>query len=110
MPVDRLRVEYVSSSERSGYRPVFERNAERLLAQAKTVNNLAVPIRVAAVEIVQQTTALVDHHDQSAPGCVVFHMGLEMRGQIIDPLTEKRDLHFGRACVLDMCPELFDQH
>src|SRR2546426_5049274 len=110
MPDDRLRTECVTSRERSGYRPDSNEKAGRLLAQAKTVNNLAVPIRVAAVEIVQQAAALIDHHDQSAPGCVVFHMGLEMRGQIIDPLAEKRDLHFGRACVLDMSPELFDQH
>ena len=84
-------------------------NFGQLLAQAKTFNNLAVPIRVAAVEIVQQTAALIDHHDQSAARCVVFHVGLEVRGQIVDPLAQKRDLHFGRACIFNMGPELFDQ-
>jgi hypothetical protein len=39
----------------------------RLLAQTKTINNLAVPYRVAAVKIVQQTPPLVHHHDQAAP-------------------------------------------
>src|SRR5207249_10519759 len=96
MPDDRLRVECVTSRERSGYRPDSNETAGRLLAQAKTFNNLAVPIRVAAVEIVQQTTALIDHHDQSAARCMVFHVGLEMRGQIVDPLAKKRDLHFWR--------------
>ena len=84
--------------------------AGRLLAQAKTFNNLAVPIRVAAVEIVQQTAALIDHHDQSAARCMVLHVGLEVRGQVVDPLAQKRNLHFRRACVLDMGSELFDQH
>jgi hypothetical protein len=83
---------------------------EQLLAQTKTINNLAVPIRVTPVEIVQQTPALVDHHDQPPPGRVVFNVGLEMRRQVVDPLAQKRDLHFGRARVLHMSPELFDQH
>ena len=52
---------------------------EQLLAQAKAINNLAVPIRVTAIEIVQQTTTLIDHHDQTAAGCMVFHVRLEMR-------------------------------
>jgi hypothetical protein len=38
-----------------------------LLAQAESFHNLAIPIRVPAIEIVQQPAALVDHHDQSAP-------------------------------------------
>jgi hypothetical protein len=38
-----------------------------LLAQAKPIHNLAVPIRVPAVQIIQQSPALVDHHDQSPP-------------------------------------------
>src|ERR1700687_4941449 len=109
MPEDRLRVECVTSYERSGYRPISVVNRGRLLAQAKTFNNLAVPIRVATVEIVQQTAALIDHHDQPATRCMVLHVGLEVRGQVVDPLAQKRDLHFWRACVLDMGPELFDQ-
>jgi len=40
---------------------------------------------------------------------MVFHVGLEMRGQIVDPLAKKRDLHFWRARVLNVGPELFDQ-
>ena len=83
---------------------------EQLLAQAKAINNLAVPIRVTPVEIVQQPPALVDHHDQPAAGRVVFNVRLEMRRQVVDPLAKKRDLHFGRARILYMSPELFDQH
>ena len=67
---------------------------ERLLAKAKAFNNLAVPIRITAVKIVQQATALVDHHDQTAPGCMVFHVGLEVRRQVADPLAQQCDLHF----------------
>jgi hypothetical protein len=56
--------EFVTSQTRNEFRL---RPAERLLAQAKAFNNLAIPIRVAAVEIVQHSPALVDHHNQTAP-------------------------------------------
>src|SRR4029077_2527874 len=35
---------------------------EQLLAQTKAFDNLAIPIRVTTVEIIQKTAALVDHH------------------------------------------------
>ena len=63
---DRLLVEFVASRLRCGFRPKFPEIRGRLLAQAKTFNNIAVPIRVAAVEIVQQSPAFVHHHNQSA--------------------------------------------
>jgi len=69
-------------------------DVRQLLAQAKAFNNLAVPIRVATVQIVQQATALVDHHDQAAPGCMVFNVGLEVRCEVADPLAQKCNLDF----------------
>ncbi len=69
-------------------------NVGQLLAQAKTFHNLAVPIRVTTVQIVQQASALVDHHDQTAPGCMVFNVGLEVRRQVADPLAQKCYLDF----------------
>ncbi len=82
----------------------------QLLAQAKAINNLAVPIWVTPVEIVQQPPALVHHHDQATARRMVLNVRLEMRRQVVDPLAEKGDLHFGRARILHMSPELFDQH
>ena len=68
---------------------------QRLLAQTEAFDNLAVPIRVTVIEIVQQTPAFIDHHDQSPARCVVFHVRLEVRRQVVDPFTEKRNLYFG---------------
>jgi len=70
------------------------KNVGQLLAQAKAFNNLAVPIRVTTVQIVQQAAALVDHHDQTAPGCMVFNVGLEMRCEVADSLAQKCNLDF----------------
>src|SRR6266849_422318 len=81
-----------------------------LLAQAKAVNNLVIPIRVAAVEIVQQTAALVHHHDEPAARSVVLDVRLQVRRQIVDALAQKRDLHLWRSRILHMRPVLLDQH
>jgi len=39
---------------------------------------------------------------------VILDMNLEVFGKVIDALTEERNLHFGRACVRLMNPELLD--
>src|ERR687891_460571 len=39
---------------------------------------------------------------------VILNMYLEVFGKMVDALTEKRNLHFGRACVRLMNPELLD--
>jgi hypothetical protein len=103
-PADILQLKLLR--KRSGCR----RTTPRLLAQAKPFDNLAIPIRVTPIEIVQQPPALVHHHNQPAAGCVVFYVGLEVRRQIVDPLAQKRYLHFRRARILYMGSELFDQH
>jgi len=39
---------------------------------------------------------------------VILNMNLEVFGEMFDALTEKRNLHFGRACVRLMNSELLD--
>ena len=76
-----------------------------LLAQTKALDNLAIPIRVTAVQVIQQATALVDHHDQSAPRCMILHVRLQMRSQVCDPLAQQCNLHFRRAGIFRMGPD-----
>ena len=83
---------------------------ELLLAQAKAFNNLVIPIRVSPVEIVQQAPPLVHHHDKPTARCMVFHVTLEVRRQVVDAFTQQCNLHFRRSRIFYMCAELFDQH
>src|SRR6267143_7317353 len=62
--------------------------AGQLLAQTKAFDNLAIPIRVTTVKIIQQPPALVDHHDQPASRRVVLEVRLQMRRQIVDSLAQ----------------------
>ncbi len=73
------------------------RKGSPLFAQTETLDNLSIPIRVATIEVVQQPTSPVDHHDQPASRCMVLHMRLKMRSQVVDALAQQGNLHFGRA-------------
>src|SRR5580704_17697103 len=79
-----------------------------LLPQAESFHNPAVAIRVATVQIVQQPTALVDHHDQPATRCVVLRVALEVVRKVADALAQQCDLHFRGTCIFCVYTELLD--
>src|SRR6267378_364149 len=62
--------------------------AGQLLAQTKAFDNLAIPIRVTTVKVIQQPPALVDHHDQPASRRMVLEVHLKMRRQVVDSLAQ----------------------
>src|SRR5258707_12023908 len=55
--------------------------------------------RVDAGEVVEELPALRYELEQSPPGVVVLHVGLEMLGEASDALREDRHLHFRRTGV-----------
>src|SRR5258705_2702285 len=101
---DIMRLEFVTWCVAFGIFP-----CKPLLAQTEPFHNLAVPIRVSPVEIVQESPALVDHHDQSPPRSMVLYVALKVRSQIVDPLAQQCNLHLRLARILNMLTELFDQ-
>jgi hypothetical protein len=86
-------------------RPIEE---SALFAQTKSCHNLAIPIRVSPIQIVQQPAALVDHHDQPAARSVIFCVGLEVGREVVDSLAQQRDLHFRRSGVFRVNPVHLD--
>jgi hypothetical protein len=65
-----------------------------LLANTEALDQLCVPLRVLALEIVEQATALANELQKTATGVVIFGVDLEVLGQVTDTLAEKRDLNF----------------
>ena len=61
--------------------------------------NRLIARQVGLMEIIQQTTALRDHFQQTAPGTVVLDVLLQMLGQVINSLGQKSRLHVRGACV-----------
>src|SRR5215467_4781189 len=81
----------------------------RSLADSELVRQDSVSLRVLLPEVFQEAAAPADEHEQAAAGVVVFLVGLEVIGQAVDPLGEKRDLHFRRARVAVVRLELLDE-
>src|SRR6476659_3419203 len=76
---------------------------EPLLADAQTTDQLRIAFRVLALEIVEQPSALADEFEKPPARVMVLRVGLEMLGEVIDALTEERDLNFGGSGIAVVC-------
>ena len=65
-----------------------------LLTDSKFLDYVFITLGVVLFQIVQQTAALADHHEQTAPGGVVLFMRFEELRQFTDPLAQDGNLHF----------------
>jgi len=64
-------------------------------ADTQPFNQLLVSPIVGAMQIVENLPPLRHHLEQPAARVVVFDVGLEVIGQVADPLRQERDLDFG---------------
>jgi folate-dependent tRNA-U54 methylase TrmFO/GidA len=65
--------------------PVIENPAvDGLLAEAEAANQIAVAIRVRALEMVKQTTTPAHHFQEALTGVVIMNVCLEMIGKGLD--------------------------
>src|SRR5438067_661282 len=80
-------------------RVVINRKSEPLLADVETLNQVRVPLRVFAFQIVEEPAAASHEHQQAAARVMIFCVRLEMFGQVVDTFAEECDLNFGRAGV-----------
>src|SRR5688572_3915184 len=71
----------------------------KLAANPEASDQIAVARLVFALHIIEQAAALADHLQQTATGMVVALMGLEVLGEVGDPLGQDRDLHVRRAGI-----------
>src|SRR6185503_14270452 len=73
-----------------------------LLADTETPNEIGVAIGILALEIVEQSPALADELQQTSAGMMILRVDLEVFGQVIDALTQERDLYLRRSGVAVM--------
>jgi len=58
-----------------------------------------ITLDIGPLEVVEQTSTLRDHLQQAAPRMVIFLMGFEMLGELVDARAEQRDLNLRRARI-----------
>jgi len=73
---------------------------KRLLAQAKLLNQSRIAVVFFAFEVIEQFTTTADHAQQATATMVVFLVGLEVGGQVVDAGSEQSHLDFRGACVV----------
>ena len=60
--------------------------------KSEASDDLLIALGTLPVKVREQPPALSDHHEQSAPAVIVVRGRAEMLGQMLDPLSEERDL------------------
>src|SRR5687767_12510906 len=70
-----------------------------LLAQAEALDHAAVLVRVRALQVIEQLAALADQLEQPATRVEILDVSLEVLGEPVDALGEKRHLDFRRAGI-----------
>ena len=71
-----------------------------LATNPKALNQSFVSFRTLPFQVVQQSPA-PRHHDQQSPaGVMIFLVGLEVLGKLLDPMAQDGNLHFRRAAVI----------
>jgi hypothetical protein len=82
--------------------------AARLTPEPESLDQLLVPHRIVAPQILEQSTPLTHDPQQAAARMMIFHVRLEMIGQLVDALGQECDLDFGRARVFVVDPMSLD--
>jgi hypothetical protein len=80
-----------------------------LLADAMFLNDGFVAFGIALSQVIEQAATPTHHHEQTAPGGMVFLMRLEMLRQLANPGAQDGNLNFRRTSIMVVSPVLFNQ-
>jgi len=67
-----------------------------------------IPFEIALLQIIEKPPPLPYQLQEAPTGMVILDMNLEVPGEVVDTLTQQGDLHFRRASIRLMNPELLD--
>ena len=61
--------------------------AKLLPSQTQAIHYLMIAFNICTLQVIQQTSSLRDHFQQAASRMIVFLVGLEMLGKLVNSLT-----------------------
>lgn len=68
-------------------------------AQTETLNQRTVTLNVDRLQVLQKALAATNEEKQTTTGVVIVLVILEVLGEVVDAMRQKRNLHLGRAGV-----------
>src|SRR5215216_7127397 len=101
----RGRTPFRDACRRKGVRPL----SAPLLADIQSLDQVRIALRILAFEVVEQTPALPDQHQQAAARVMILCVRLEVLGEVVDAFAENGDLDFRGSGVALMCAVVPDQ-
>ncbi len=63
-----------------------------LATQSQFCNQGPVTLHILFLEVPEQSPPLTDHHEQTSPAVMILFMGLQMLGEVVDALSQQRNL------------------
>ena len=79
-------------------------DASRSPANTEPVDQLLVPVWVDGFDVIEQAAPLAHQLEQAPPRMVILGVGLEVIGEIGNPLGQDRDLDFRRPGIAGYTP------
>jgi hypothetical protein len=81
---------------------------EWLFPYSQPLDQALIPFEIAFLQIIEKPPPLPYQLQEAPTGMVILDMNLEVPGEVVDTLTQQGYLHFGRASIRLMNPELLD--
>ena len=78
------------------------------MPQTELFDERAIGIRIAALEIIEEFAATADHAQQTSTRVVIFTVGLEVTGKLVDASSQEGYLNFGGPGIALNALELRD--
>jgi hypothetical protein len=102
-----------ANSAKSNWFPLEKTKTQKetnsLFTELELLGDGVITRRIGVMEIIQQTTALTDHHQQTATGTMILDVFLQVLGKRVDALGQKSDLHIGRSGITFMQTKFFNK-
>ena len=73
--------------------------SQNLLTDAQLGDECTIAVDVLLCQVVQQVTALTNHHQQTAAGVVVMLVNPQVVGQLVDPGGQDSYLNLGSSVI-----------
>ena len=70
-----------------------------LAAKIQLLNDGLVTFEVFAFQVIEQLSSFRRHHEQAPSGMEILSVGLQVLGQVVDPLRQQRNLDIRRTSV-----------
>ena len=95
-------------SEESGKSPTLHSGNFGLLSEVQLFDDRAVTLDIGLLQVAKKVSSVTNHLQKSAAAVVILVISLEVLSQIVDSVSQKRDLYLRRTGITLMSSVLLN--